>query len=386
MRRIPFSKPFIAGRELHHIARAVALENIAGDGFFTQACSSFFEKRYDVSKALMVTSCTSALEMSVMLCGIGPGDEVILPSFTFVSTANAIVRAGGTPVFVDVRPDTLNIDESLIEDAITDRTKALLPIHYAGVGAEMRAINEIAARHGLMVIEDAAQGVEASIDGRPLGSIGDLGCYSFHETKNFVCGEGGALVVNNPDLVDRAEILRDKGTNRQQFFRGNVDKYTWVDIGSSYVPSEITCAFLFGQLETIDSISNQRANAYRWYEERLQPLADEGLLRLPTVPEHTQTNHHIFYILLPDQDIRNSVMGHLNRQMISAVFHYIPLHNSPMGLKLRPDQPPLPVTEDVAGRILRLPMYHELLEEDVDRIVEEITNCLVNQPTLLAAV
>ncbi len=372
LRRIPFSKPFIAGRELHHIGRAVAFENISGDGFFTQACSSFFENRYDVPKVLMVTSCTSALEMAVMLCELEPGDEVILPSFTFVSTANAIVRAGGTPVFVDIRPDTLNIDESLIEEAITPRTKALLPIHYAGVGAEMDAIIDVASRHGLTVIEDAAQGVEASISGRPLGSIGDLGCFSFHETKNLVCGEGGALLINNPDLVERAEILRDKGTNRQQFFRGNVDKYTWVDVGSSYVPSEITCAFLFGQLEMIESISAQRARVYGWYEDRLKPLADQGLLSLPVVPAHCEPNHHIFHVLLPDGHTRNDVMGHLNRQLIGAVFHYIPLHNSPMGLQIRPDQPVLPVTESVSDRLLRLPMYHELTEADVDRVVVEI--------------
>ena len=278
---IPFNKPFIAGRELFYIAQAVTLGNIAGDGAFTQKCCRLLEERFQIGHVLLTPSCTAALEMAAQLCGIGPGDEVIMPSYAFVSTANAVVRLGAIPVFVDSRPDTLNIDDSLIEAAITPRTKAIMLVHYAGVACEMDRILTIARQYGLRVIEDAAQGVNAFYNGRALGSLGDLGTYSFHETKNFSCGEGGALCINDPELLARAEIIRDKGTNRRQFFRGEIDKYTWVDVGSSYVPSEIASAFLFGQLEQMDEITRRRQRLHNSYRVRLKPLEAEGLLRPP---------------------------------------------------------------------------------------------------------
>jgi dTDP-4-amino-4,6-dideoxygalactose transaminase len=376
--RIPFNKPFVAGKELYYIARAVSLGNIGGDGHFTQQCCRLLEQRFGIHRVMMVPSCTAALEMAVMLCEPAPGDEVILPSFTFVSTANAVVRLGAKPVFVDIRPDTLNLDEELIEEAITPRTKVIFPVHYAGVGCEMNRIRAIAGKHGLRVIEDAAQGVNSWYDGRALGALSDLGTYSFHETKNYICGEGGALCVNDPALVERAEILRDKGTNRRQFFRGQVDKYTWVDVGSSYVPSEICCAFLYAQLELMDSIQQRRRSIYEYYREHLAPLEQEGQLRLPRIPQDCNTNYHIFYILLPDAATRDGLMHHLKQVGILAVFHYIPLHSSPMGLKLGYREGQLPVTEDLSARLLRLPLYHEITEAEQAEVVREITTYLRN--------
>jgi dTDP-4-amino-4,6-dideoxygalactose transaminase len=374
--RIPFSKPFIAGKELYYIAQAVAYGNISGDGQFTQACSQLLEKRFNIHKVLLTPSCTAALEMAAMLCDLSPGDEVILPSFTFVSTANAFVRLGVRPVFVDIRRDTLNIDESLIEDAITSRTKAICPVHYAGVGCEMERIGAIARGHGLKVVEDAAQAVNAFYNGDSLGSIGMLASYSFHETKNFICGEGGALCVNTPELVERAEIIRDKGTNRKQFLRGQTDKYTWVDIGSSYVPSEICSAFLFAQLEMMDQINERRRTLYQTYRKHLKPLEGEGLLRLPCIPEECTSNSHLFYILLPDLETRNDLMAHLKRCGILAVFHYVPLHSSPMGRKFGYEVGDLPVTEQLSGRLLRLPLYHDLTEDDQLEVVRAIKTFL----------
>lgn len=367
MPRIPFNKPFIAGKELYYIAQAVALGNISGDGHFTQRCSALLEERFGIHKVLMTPSCTAALEMAAMLCDIGPGDEVIMPSFTFVSTANAVVRLGATPVFVDIRPDTLNIDDALIEDAITDRTKAIFPVHYAGIGCEMDRIMAIAQKYDLWVVEDAAQGVNSFYDGRALGSIGHLGCYSFHETKNYICGEGGALTINDPELVERAEIIRDKGTNRKQFFRGQVDKYTWVDVGSSYVPSEICCAFLYGQLELLDEISARRHEIYQGYRNQLQPLEARGLLRLPHISEDCASNYHLFYVLLGDEATRDRLLDHLNEHGIHAVFHYVPLHSSPMGRNYCSDD--LPETELASGRLLRLPFYHEFKADEQLRVV-----------------
>jgi len=361
---IPFNKPFIAGKELYYIAQAVTLGNIGGDGHFTKACSRLLEERFGIHRVLLTPSCTAALEMAAMLCNLGPGDEAIMPSFTFVSTANAVVRLGARPVFVDIRPDTLNIDETLIEDAITPRTKAIFPVHYAGVGCEMERIMTIAEKHDLLVVEDAAQGVNAFYDSRALGSIGHLGCYSFHETKNYICGEGGALCVNRPELVDRAEILRDKGTDRQKFFRGEVDKYTWVDVGSSYVPSEICSAFLCGQLEMLDPIARRRREIYQFYRHHLEPLEAEGLLRLPHVPEDCTGNYHMFYVLLPDADSRDGLLDHLKSHGIHAVFHYVPLHTSPMGGTFGYREGQLPVTEDVSRRLLRLPFYYEITQEE----------------------
>jgi len=373
--RIPFNKPFIAGKELYYIAQAVTLGNIGGDGHFTKACSRLLEERFGIHRVLLTPSCTAALEMAAMLCDLGPGDEVIMPSFTFVSTANAVVRQGARPVFVDIRPDTLNIDDALIEDAITERTKAIFPVHYAGVGCEMDRIMTIAQQHDLLVVEDAAQGVNAFYDGRALGSIGHLGCYSFHETKNYICGEGGALCVNRPELVQRAEILRDKGTNRQQFFRGEVDKYTWVDVGGSYVPSEICSAFLYGQLEMLDPIARRRREIYRFYRHQLKPLEDEGLLRLPHLPEDCKSNYHMFYVLLPDAETRDGLLDYLKSQGIHAVFHYVPLHTSPMGRKFGYKEGDLPVTEELSGRLVRLPFYYEIEEEEQRTVADHVSIC-----------
>ncbi|HEV3340913.1 MAG TPA: dTDP-4-amino-4,6-dideoxygalactose transaminase, partial [Pirellulales bacterium] len=368
--RIPFNKPFIAGKELYYIAQAVALGNISGDGHFTQECSSLLEERFGIHKVLMTPSCTAALEMAAMLCDIGPGDEVIMPSFTFVSTANAVVRLGARPVFVDIRPDTLNVDDALIEDAITDRTKAIFPIHYAGVGCEMDRIMALAGKYDLWVVEDAAQGVNSFYNGRPLGSVGHLGCYSFHETKNYMCGEGGALCINDPELVDRAEIIRDKGTNRKQFFRGQVDKYTWVDVGSSYMPSEICCAFLYGQLELLEAISVRRREIYLRYRRELAELEAHGRLRLPQIPDDCASNYHMFYVVLPDRSTRDGLLEYLNALGIYAVFHYVPLHSSPMGRTF--GSLDLPETDSASARLLRLPFYYEFSEAEQSRVVQAI--------------
>ncbi len=333
----------------------------------------------------MTPSCTAALEMAAMLCELGPGDEVILPSFTFVSTANAIVRLGAAPVFVDIREDTLNLDEELIEQAITPRTRAIFPVHYAGVACEMDRIMAIADEHDLLVVEDAAQGVNACYRGRALGSIGHLAAYSFHDTKNYVCGEGGALCVNAPEFVERAEIIRDKGTNRSRFLRGVVDKYTWVDVGSSYVPSEIACAFLYAQLEALEEIAQRRRDVYSRYQQQLAALESDGLLRLPRVPEECQTNHHLFHILLPDAATRNALMQHLKSQGTSAVFHYIPLHTSPMGMRCGYHHGALPVTENLSERLLRLPLYCDLSQEDQQRIVGQIASFLQERGQVRAA-
>ncbi|MGE0375461.1 MAG: dTDP-4-amino-4,6-dideoxygalactose transaminase [Planctomycetaceae bacterium] len=374
--QIPFNKPFIAGKELYYIAQAVTFGNIGGDGHFTKACSALLEERFRIRKTLLTPSCTAALEMAAMLCDLHPGDEVILPSYTFVSTASAFVREGARPVFVDIRPDTLNLDESLIEEAITERTRVIVPVHYAGVGCDMDRIMYIADRYKLLVVEDAAQGVNAFYKGRALGSIGHLGCYSFHETKNYICGEGGALCINDPRFVERAEIIRDKGTNRQRFFRGEVDKYTWVDVGSSYVPSEICSAFLYGQLELLDAIARRRREIYDQYVRLLGPLADEGLLQLPHIPDDCQCNYHMFYVLLPTLELRDRLMDHLRQQGITAVFHYVPLHSSPMGRKLGTSQHALAQTENLSGRLLRIPFYYGIETHDLQRIAGEIAHVL----------
>ena len=370
---VPFNRPFIAGKELFYVAQAVTLGNIGGDGHFTQQCSRMLECRFGVHKALMTPSCTAALEMAAMLCDLGPGDEVIMPSYTFVSTASAVARLGAKPVFVDIRPDTLNLDEMLVEAAISDHTKAIFPVHYAGVGCEMDRLMAIARGYNLLVVEDAAQGVNAFYNGRALGSIGHLGCYSFHETKNYICGEGGALCINDHRFQERAEIIRDKGTNRQKFFRGEVDKYTWVDIGSSNVPSEISSAFLFGQLEQFDTIAARRREIYQLYRRKLKPLEAEGRLRLPVIPEDCVSNSHMFYVILPSAEQRDQTMAELKARGIHAVFHYIPLHSSPMGRKLGCDTN-LPVTEDLSRRLLRLPMYYDMTDEDQNRVVDVLSS------------
>lgn len=370
---IPFNKPFIAGRELYYIAQAVTMGNIAADGHFTKACCRLLEERFGIPRVLLVPSGTAALELAAMLCDLKPGDEVIMPSYTFVSTASAFVRCGARPVFVDIRPDTLNIDETKIEAAITERTRVIVPVHYAGVACEMDRIMEIARRYNLLVVEDAAQGVNAFYKGRALGSIGHLGCYSFHETKNYICGEGGALCINDERFIERAEILRDKGTNRQKFFRGEVDKYTWVDIGSSYVMAEILAAFLLGQLEQLEAISHRRREIYNFYREQLQPLEEADKLRLPRIPAECTTNYHLFYVLLPDEASRDGLLAHLKSRGIHAVFHYVPLHTSPMGRKYGYKEGDLPVTEELAGRLVRLPMFYDLSRELQNEVVKAVT-------------
>jgi dTDP-4-amino-4,6-dideoxygalactose transaminase len=382
---IPFNKPFIAGKELVYIAKAVSSGNIGGDGEFTEACSRFLERKFGIHRVLLTPSCTAALEMAAALCGLERGDEVIMPSFTFVSTANAVVRLGGRPVFIDVRPDTLNLDEDQISAAISRRTKAIFPVHYAGVACQMDRIMTIASKHDLRVVEDAAQGVNAFWNDQALGSLGNLGAFSFHETKNYMCGEGGALCINDPALVERAEIIRDKGTNRKRFFRGLVDKYTWVDHGSSYVPSEICSAFLYAQLEMMTSITAKRRRQFQFYLDMLQPLEESGLLRLPRVPRECRSNHHLFYILLPNERIRNALMAHLHRCGILAVFHYVPLHSSPMGMKFGYRAGQLPVTEDLSERLLRLPLYYELTTDLQERVVGQVQRFLEKSSRYVAA-
>ncbi len=373
---IPFTKPYVAGNELRYVSQAVTETGIASDGKFTKACAALLEQQFGIRKVLMVPSCTAALEMGAMLCDLQPGDEVIMPSYTFVSTATAFVRAGAQPRFVDIRPDTLNLDETKIESVITDRTRAIVAVHYAGVACEMEAIMAIAKRHRLIVIEDAAQAVNSHYQGRPLGSIGHLGCYSFHDTKNYVCGEGGALCVNDERFLRRAEILRDKGTNRQQFIRGEIDKYTWIDIGSSYVPGELACAFLLAQLEQLDEIARLRAAVYDRYQNSLQSLEDLGLARLPRMPADCTSNYHMFYLLLPTGALRDALLHYLQAAGIRAAFHYVPLHDSPMGRSL--GQPPddLPQTLDLSVRLLRLPMFVELGADDQQLICETVRRFL----------
>ena len=382
---IPFNKPYVAGKELYYIAQSISFGNISADGRFTKACNELLCERFNLGSSLMVTSCTSALEMAAILCNVEPGDEVILPSYTFVSTANAFVRAGVKPVFVDIRPDTLNMDETQIENAITNRTKAIVPVHYAGVACEMDTITGIADRHGIYVVEDAAQGMHAYYKGRALGSIGHMGTYSYHETKNYVCGEGGTLTINHPELKTRAEIIRDKGTNRQQFFRGAVDKYTWVDVGSSYVLSELSCAFLYAQLEALDKIRSLRKKVFDNYRHLLSGLEEEGYLRLPVIPDDCETNYHMFYVLLKDQQTRDSLMQYLREHDINAVFHYIPLHTSPMGRSFGYRDGQLPVTEDLSGRLLRLPFFNEISFSQQERITDWINSFLAQRSYRIAA-
>jgi len=369
---IPFNKPFIVGKELYYIAQSILNGHSAGDGPFTKKCQAFLEAKFQARKILLTHSCTAALEMSAILCDVGPGDEVILPSFTFVSTANAFYIRGARLVFVDVRPDTLNIDETKIAEFTTDHTKVIVPVHYAGVACEMDKIMNLAQENGIHVVEDAAQVVNAKFEDKFLGTIGDLGAYSFHETKNFICGEGGAIVINNSALVERAEIIREKGTNRSKFFRGEVDKYTWVDIGSSYLPSDILAAFLYAQLENMDVINQRREMLFDYYYKELIPLVNEGLLRLPYISSGCQSNSHLFYIILKDEASRNALMDYLKSKGILAVFHYIPLHLSPIGRSLGYGEGQLPVTESMSGRLLRLPFYFELQREEQGEVVRRI--------------
>jgi dTDP-4-amino-4,6-dideoxygalactose transaminase len=371
--KIPFNKPFTIADELANIADAVRQGHIAGDGPYTRRCHEWLERHLATPKALLTHSCTAALEMSAILCDLAPGDEVILPSFTFVSTANAFVLRGAVPVFVDIRRDTLNLDEGLIEAAITPRTRAIVPVHYAGVACEMDAIMRIAERHGLVVVEDAAQGILAEYKGRKLGAIGHLGCLSFHETKNVISGEGGALLVNDTRFVERAEIVREKGTNRSKFFRGEVDRYTWVDIGSSYLPSELIGAFLSAQLEHAAEIVAKRRALCAAYRAGLADLAAGGRLELPQpAPDGVTANGHMFYVLARDLAERTALIEHLKACGIYAVFHYVPLHSSVAGRRFGRATGELAVTDDVSNRLVRLPLYYGLEENDVAQVVDAV--------------
>ncbi len=371
--KIPFNKPFIIAGELENIAAAVREGHLAGDGRFTRQCHQWLEQNLGAKRALLTHSCTAALEMAAILCDLEPGDEVIMPSFTFVSTANAFVLRGAVPVFVDVRPDTLNLDERLVAKAMTSRTRAIVPVHYAGVACEMDALMALARSRDLVVVEDAAQGILAEYKGRKLGAVGHLGCLSFHETKNVISGEGGALLVNDERFLERAEIIREKGTNRAQFFRGEVDKYTWVDIGSSFLPSELIGAFLWAQLERVGEINTRRKKLCGAYRRGLEDLAQRGVLELPhPEPEGVEGNGHLFYILLKDVAVRSRLIAHLKSRGIHSVFHYVPLHTAPAGRKFGRAAGPMTVTDDIAGRLLRLPLYYELTEEQVAAIVTEI--------------
>ncbi len=370
---VPFNKPYIAGKELYYIAQAVISNSrISGDGPFTNLCQKWLEDNLNCRKVLLTHSCTAALEMSALLCGIGPGDEVIMPSFTFVSTANAFVLRGAVPVFVDIREDDLNIDENLAADAVTPRTKAIVPVHYAGIPCDMEAIVSLARSRGLRVIEDAAQGLLSKYQEQYLGTIGDLGCLSFHETKNIISGEGGALLINDPELRERAEIIWEKGTNRKRFFRGEVDKYTWVDVGSSYLPSDIIAAFLFAQLEMAETIISARRNIFRRYLDGLGGLEAKGCIRLPFIGQNGTGNGHIMYILTESLAARTRLIEHLNNRDIKSVFHYVPLHSSPMGEKCCRTYGPMKVTDSISDRLLRLPMFYEMSHDDVDRVVQAL--------------
>lgn len=369
---IPFNVPPYIGKEDKYIKQAIDSRKICGDGQFTKKCNEKFEKITGAKKVLMTTSGTSALEMAALLADIKPGDEVIMPSYTFVSTANAFVLRDATIVFVDIRPDTMNIDENLIEDAITEKTKAIVPVHYGGVACEMDTICDIAKRHNLVVVEDAAQGVMSFYKGRALGSIGDFGCYSFHETKNYSMGEGGAVLVNHEKNVERAEIIREKGTNRTKFFRGQVDKYTWVDLGSSYLQSELNCAYLYAQIENPDIINNDRLQSWNTYYELLTPLKEKGCIDLPVVPEGCVHNAHMFYIKTKDLEERSKLIAFLKENGIGAVFHYIPLHSSPAGQQFGRFHGEDKYTTKESERLLRLPMYYGLEKKDIEYVVSKI--------------
>ena len=371
-RMISFNVPPIVGKEMEYIEEAIRSHKICGDGAFTRKCSEWLEKTTGTEKALLTTSCTHATELAAFLSDIEPGDEVIMPSYTFVSTADAFVLRGAKVVIVDIRPDTMNIDENLIEDAITERTKAIVPVHYAGVSCEMDKICEISEKYNLYVIEDAAQGMMSSYKGKALGTIGDFGCYSFHETKNYSMGEGGALLIKNKEDIEKAEIVREKGTNRSKFFRGQIDKYTWVDAGSSYLPSELNAAYLWAQMEVADKILNNRMNTWNLYYSKLKPLEDKGILELPQIPKECKHNAHMFYIKVFDLSERTNLINYLKEKNISAVFHYIPLHSSPAGLKFGKFVGEDKYTTTESERLLRLPLYYGLEETKVDYIVDSI--------------
>lgn len=373
MSTIPFNQPFAAGKEFEYIRQAIKNVHTCGDGPFTKKCHSFLEQTLGVDKALLTTSCTHALEMAALLLNVQPGDEVIVPSFTFVSTVNAFVIRGAFPVFCDVRPDTLNLDENKLEKLITPRTKVIVPVHYAGVGCEMDAIMEIAKRYGVAVVEDNAHGLFGKYKGKYLGTFACMATQSFHETKNFNCGEGGALLLNDPQYIERAEIIREKGTNRSRFYRGQVDKYTWVDVGSSYLPSDMLAAYLYAQLEVYEQIQAKRQQIWEYYYEHLQDWSEKHNVRFPIVPDDCEQAYHMFYILMPSLEKRQALIAHLKAQNIISAFHYLPLHLSQMGRQFGGKEGDCPVTEDVSDRLLRLPFYNDLTEADQARVVAAIS-------------
>jgi dTDP-4-amino-4,6-dideoxygalactose transaminase len=361
--KIGFNRPTMTGNEFAYIREALENHHISGDGLFTRRCHAWLRQKLGAPGVLLTHSCTAALEMSALLCELGAGDEVIMPSYTFTSTANAAVLRGAVPVFVDIRADTINLDETLIEAAITPRTRAIFVVHYAGGACEMTAIMEIARHHNLFVVEDAAQALMSSYLGRPLGTLGHLAAFSFHETKNLISGEGGALIVNDPRFMERAEIIREKGTNRSSFFRGEVDKYTWVDVGSSYLPSDIIAAYLLAQFENAETLTAHRRELWNHYHEGLAALEHAGLLRRPIIPEGCSHNAHLYYLLLPDPETRTTLIAWLMERGIMAPFHYIPLHSAPAGQRFGRAGGSLSVTEDIAGRLLRLPLWHDMTNE-----------------------
>jgi dTDP-4-amino-4,6-dideoxygalactose transaminase len=370
--KIPFNKPFIVGKELYNIAQSVVNLHLSGDGAYTKLCHQWIQSRLGCREALLTNSCTAALEMAAILCDIEPGDEIIMPSFTFVSTANAFVLRGGIPVFIDIKPADLNIDEKLIEAAVTPKTKAVVPVHYAGVACEMDCILGLAKEKHLFVVEDAAQAFLSYYKGKALGTIGHLGCLSFHETKNIISGEGGSLLINDHRLIERAKIIREKGTNRTEFFQGKVDKYTWVDIGSSFLPSELIGAFLYAQLEQAEKIVEARCRTFSQYYEGLRHLSEKGFMRLPFVDGNSTNNGHIFYIIVRSREERTELINYLKEKSIAALFHYIPLHSSPAGRKYGRVSGAMTVTDDISERILRLPMFYEMNEEDLNMVIEAV--------------
>ncbi|MCR5510978.1 MAG: dTDP-4-amino-4,6-dideoxygalactose transaminase [Lachnospiraceae bacterium] len=369
---INFNVPPFTGKEIEYIREAVDNQKICGDGPFTKKCSEWIERKTGTGRALLTTSCTHATELAALLLDIKPGDEVIMPSYTFVSTADAFVLRGATAVFVDIRPDTMNIDEKLIEDAVTDRTRAIVPVHYAGVGCEMDTILDIAKRHDLAVVEDAAQGIMSTYKGRALGAIGDFGCYSFHETKNYSMGEGGALLIRDDSYVEKAEIFREKGTDRSKYYRGQVDKYRWQDYGSSYLPSDMNAAYLYAQLEMADEINDTRKARWEQYKTLLTPLAEAGRITLPYIPDECEHNAHMFYIKTKDMEERTALIDHLKSREILSVFHYVPLHTAPAGIRYGRFHGEDRYTTSESDRLLRLPMYYKLTEDEVTYICDQV--------------
>jgi dTDP-4-amino-4,6-dideoxygalactose transaminase len=370
--KIPFNKPFIVGKELYYIAQSVLSGQISGNGLFTKKCQTLMEERFGAKKILLTTSCTAALEMAAILSNVGPGDQVILPSFTFVSTANAFYLRGAKLTFVDISPDTMTIDVEKTVDAINEHTKVIVPVHYAGISTDMDSIMNAAKKNNLLVIEDSAQGVNAKYKGKYLGTIGDFGVFSFHETKNYICGEGGAIVLNNEKYINRAEIIWEKGTDRCKFFRGEVDKYTWVDVGSSFLPSDILAAFLYAQLENMEEINQRRKEIYNLYFYELSVLADEGMVQLPIIPKECEPNYHMFYIILPNKEIKGNLIQYLQSNGILAIFHYLPLHLSDVGRTMGYSEGDLPVTESISNRLIRLPFYYSLQKDDQMAVIKAI--------------